>query len=759
MALEIATERDTQGDPLSPQLPPLDVDPFLVREQLTRILGCVHFKGSARISRFLQFVTETVLEGRADEIKETSIGVSVYDRVPTYDPKVDTVVRSEARRLRRKLDQYFEEQGHLDRVRISLPKGGYVPVFTRISVQPSAIEVLQPSPALPQSLVAPQSEPVHPEPVPRKTTAVDPPHRRTLLVLASLCLAILLTGLVALFLWHRRHSETLSGTAHISPLTSFPGESYQPSISPDGRSVAFIWNNGGPNFNVYVMQPGGRPLRVTTSSSSDLHPVWSRDGSSLAFLRVSSSGSQVMLIPFPGGSEKVLFTLKSGRPWSEDLLGTRNDTGPSWSADGKKLIVSDIAPSGFGLGLYEYSLGSHELRPLTDPLSNGRDLNPVYSPDGRWVAYVRFSSYDSGDIFLTSLSDRREHQLTAEHMDIQGLAWSDDSHSILFSSNRDGAYALWKIRRDGGPPAPMETTGESAIQPAVSSNGSFIVYADWAQRSNILKVALQHPASSVSIAPSTRRSHSAQFSPDGSKIAFVSDRSGKWELWVANADGKEASQLTRFEAATVGSPRWSPDGRSIAFDARPKGHSAVYVVSADGQLLRNLSSDNFEEKQPAWSQDGKWLYFDSNRAGPMQLWKMRVAGTDATPISSIALTDVHVSPDSQVLFFTNSGEGLWKMPANGGAPVLVEGLERCRFGRLWTVTDRGIYFVDIGTDRSKLQFYDFRTQSSRAVLMLPNDVLIGFPSLSYSATENAILFSAKEDQHSDLMTLWEKNQK
>lgn len=142
----------------------------------------------------------------------------------------------------------------------------------------------------------------------------------------------------------------------------------------------------------------------------------------------------------------------------------------------------------------------------------------------------------------------------------------------------------------------------------------------------------------------------------------------------------------------------------------------------------------------------------------MQLWKMTASGTDPSPVAPFSVTDVHVSSDGNFLFFTNAGEGLWQMSSSGGNVFQVRGLEQCRFGRLWTVTDRGVYYVDIKIDRSKLQFYDFRTQTSRPILRLQADTLIGYPSLSYSISEDSILFAAKEDVRSDLMVMWTKHQ-
>src|SRR5262245_8199535 len=100
-----------------------------VREQLERVLASVAFTRAGRMSRFLQFVVDETLKGKGSQLKEYRIGVEVFDRKDSYDPRIDPVVRSEARRLRSKLLEYYEEEGRTDPVRIYLAKGSYAAVF------------------------------------------------------------------------------------------------------------------------------------------------------------------------------------------------------------------------------------------------------------------------------------------------------------------------------------------------------------------------------------------------------------------------------------------------------------------------------------------------------------------------------------------------------------------------------------------------------------------------------------------------------
>ena len=97
--------------------------------ELERVLGSTGFKRNERLSRFLRFVVERRLEGRAHELKESVIAVEVFGRKPDYNPKHDPIVRTEASRLRARLSQYYTDEGKGDALVIELPKGGYIPVF------------------------------------------------------------------------------------------------------------------------------------------------------------------------------------------------------------------------------------------------------------------------------------------------------------------------------------------------------------------------------------------------------------------------------------------------------------------------------------------------------------------------------------------------------------------------------------------------------------------------------------------------------
>src|SRR3989442_8618658 len=103
-----------------------------------------------------------------------------------------------------------------------------------------------------------------------------------------------------------------------------------------------------------------------------------------------------------------------------------------------------------------------------------------------------------------------------------------------------------------------------------------------------------------------------QYSQDGKRIAFVSNRSGSSKIWTCAQDGSNLAQLTFLKANDAGTPRWSPDGRRIAFDSTASGIEGVYLISADGGAPQPLVVDSFANSEPSFSRDGHSIYFVSD---------------------------------------------------------------------------------------------------------------------------------------------------
>lgn len=129
---------------LSPMENPDTAPEGVIREELERVLASHEFRATKRSQAFLRYVVENKLQGRADSLKERTIGVDVFGRQPSYDPSDDATVRVKAGEVRRRLGQYYATEGARDPIRIDLPAGTYVPEFQVVRTAPSSEEPLNP---------------------------------------------------------------------------------------------------------------------------------------------------------------------------------------------------------------------------------------------------------------------------------------------------------------------------------------------------------------------------------------------------------------------------------------------------------------------------------------------------------------------------------------------------------------------------------------------------------------------------------------
>ncbi|HYS61243.1 MAG TPA: Ig-like domain-containing protein [Gemmatimonadales bacterium] len=142
----------------------------------------------------------------------------------------------------------------------------------------------------------------------------------------------------------------------------------------------------------------------------------------------------------------------------------------------------------------------------------------------------------------------------------------------------------------------------------------------------------------VRLTNTTAANGQPSWSPDGAKVAFTSDRDGNREIYVMNADGSGQTRLTN-NSATDDVPAWSPDGTKIAFASDRDGNSEIYVMNADGTNQIRLTNNAATDYWPAWSPDGAKLAFESDRDGNLEIYVMNADGTNATRLTSNSTED------------------------------------------------------------------------------------------------------------------------
>jgi Tol biopolymer transport system component len=386
----------------------------------------------------------------------------------------------------------------------------------------------------------------------------------------------------------------------------------------------------------------------------------------------------------------------------------------------------------------------------------------MLSPDGRTVAFTLASATSCCDIYTVSRASGGARHLTTDdqlgcttlidfELGCSALMWTPDGKSIVFVSNRTTLPSLWRVAANGGA-VERETT-----YPAIgsfSNDGRRLVYSEQtsAELPAIWRAYLAGAGGAVltnrKLINSQYPEMDAQSSPDGSRIVWISIRTGFEELWTSSATGENPSQLTRLNRYS-GTPRWSPDGKWIAFDSYSGNSAQIFVVDAEGRNLHSITGGAHDNVVPSWSRDGKWIYFASDRTGSSQIWKRSLESGAEVQLTKDGGLNPSESYDGQTIYFSRFDRaGIWSIPASGGRESLVVADKpQVGYWGHWALTQDGLYLLNTDAEpRPTIEFYRFATRRISSVLTLEKQAARQHPSLSATADGKTIYYTQYDRQ-------------
>jgi Tol biopolymer transport system component len=434
----------------------------------------------------------------------------------------------------------------------------------------------------------------------------------------------------------------------------------------------------------------------------------------------------------------------------------------SWSPDGRWLAVARTSAGGGsgipGSGIFLVPADGGEPRQMSKPQAPAFDAAPSISPSGRLLAYVGCAGRETCDVYVQELDARYAPQgsarrITREGIVIFGLTWRRDEKSLIY----EGAPTLttnylWQVGIQGRrPPERLEIAGQNAVSPSVAPDDKRLVFSRRLENYHIWRY--QAGGGMSPFITSSLTDDSPQFSPDGRKISFCSNRSGDIsEIWVAHADGSGAVQMTNQPGRHQGCHSWSRDGRWIAFDSLEHGGSwHVYVMESSGGRLRRVTADSADENVPSWSPDGRWIYFTSNRTGRTEIWRAPFAGGPSEQITTDGGWAGSISPDGKTVFYLKSAWSgpLFAKAVSGGPERQV--LPYVNLFSFVPVEDGIFYIGKRGDDaRFPLEFFQFSNNRGRLLTSIDGQVELG---LAVSPDRKTILFSNSSTTGADLMMI------
>ena len=469
-------------------------------------------------------------------------------------------------------------------------------------------------------------------------------------------------------------------------LTTFDGIEAWPALSPDGKTVAYQKSAGG-KCDIYVLRVGGRnPTNLTAALAGDqTEPAFSPDGRLIAFRSESGSGG-VWLMEATGESAKRL-----------------TDFGhvPAWFPDGQRIVVAtesreDPSSSLSESQLYIVDLGSGVRRKL---LVVGRAYQPSVSPHGLRIAYWGIRG-GQRDIYTVGAGDQGGESATPVTDDVAfdwSPFWSGDGRFLYFASSRGGTMNLWRIGIDEasgkirGEPEPVTVPASWAGPFRATPDGSRIVFASVESERTLERVPFDPATEKVSgaavpLARFGERSGWLRVSPRGDLLT-LGELGGKGIMVVLKTDGTDVRKPIDDNYQNIGSG-FSPDGTKIVFYSNRTGRYDAWVVDVDGSGLTPVtrSPPGSIVTSPVWSFDGKTIA--ATRAGRPLLIPWPRSADDPLPEpgplpgAGLGFLTWMWSPDSKaVVGFCLRADGSW----NG---IIVYDVEKKTYRR---ATETGIY--------------------------------------------------------------------
>ncbi len=517
-------------------------------------------------------------------------------------------------------------------------------------------------------------------------------------------------------------------------LSTLAGTNAYPAYSPDGQRLAFSVRGVSKveGFHIFISAAGPDRPRELTTGENDVSPAWSPDGKRIAFLRIADGRARYLVVPAEGGEEHLLAEFPAPADEAQPLPAL------SWLPDGKSLLVvalsTDKPPC-----LAMVAAEGGKVTPITNPPAGSEgDSTPAVSPDGSAVAFVRGSGQEGGDIWLADTAGRGVRRLTFDDRSVRGIAWMPDGRDLLYAANRLAGWQIWRVAAFGGSPRGYAVAGRQAQYPAVAAAGYHMVYVDTPTSSAIWQADLgdEDSAQERPLIRSAGNESSPAYSPDGKRIADVSDQTGAAEIYVYDADGGNRVQVTKLAGPQVGRLRWAPGGDALLYDASGDRGSDVYTLAATpgAKPARAVLGGS----NASWSHDGKWIYFQSRG----QIWKATASGGNPEPVSKeMGGAQPVESADGKFVYY-RMRRTIWRVPVAGG-----DGEEAIipEHDLIWTTlqpTSKGIYYLE--WERSSrstvVSLYDFASKKSSIAYRMKGGGIANASTYSISPDGKHILY-------------------
>lgn len=510
--------------------------------------------------------------------------------------------------------------------------------------------------------------------------APGPTHRRwemrgTTLYASVLVGVLALSALSAVLL--RRRPDTSSAAIQSLKLMrlTHTGRVMDAALSPDGQDVAYVERDNEMS-SLWLQRAGANtPLQLLPPAKPFLRdPSFSRDGNTLYYSKCEAS-CRVYKMPVLGGVETA--------------MGFRSDGRLTFSPDGKRMAyvrgrVDETG--GVIVNVFVANVDGTGEKALNWQ-GGGTSYQggaPAWSPDGKVIAVsilLQEGNRSYYNVIALGVDDETNSTLISQWRSVRDVHWLPDSSGLIVNglqaASEDPGMQIWHVPLRGGEPRRITNDLNNYVYSALSLDGTRLVAVQIQWTSGLWIAPAANPAAATQVTNGTIDRHDGDnglsLTHDG-RVVYISNHSGKRNLWSIKSDGSGAKQLTDGPHSHY-DPMVTPDGRYIVFEASRDGGHNIWRVDADGRNPTRLTRGRYDG-QATCSRDSKWVVYVANDDGRSpRLHKVSIDGGDPVRLTDEFAMQPEYSPDGKTIAYYRMNQKQRDqrhfviIPAEGGAAI------------------------------------------------------------------------------------------
>jgi Tol biopolymer transport system component/DNA-binding winged helix-turn-helix (wHTH) protein len=557
--------------------------------------------------------------------------------------------------------------------------------------------------------------------------------------------------LIATFVFYQK-SATLeqplalkSALLSAERLTTDNALEYQPELSSLGELLAFSVRKEG-FLIIKILNSGGELIyKIAEPERHLISATFSPDDSQLLVASVKNQSCQLYIYQLPTlKREKLAECTAPNASGIFDWSVNTNKIAYVHQSTDKKEESALINTS-----IWLFDLKTRQHQQITQPTSQHVfDTRPQFSPDGKFIAFTRGTS-SIRNIFIRSLANNSNVntavELTNEQAYITSFSWLNNSSQLVYDSNVLGDRNLWLIDIDTHQKHLLGA--RDAKYPSLNHNNTRLAFQEVRYNANIWQLDItgnnQEPEQ---IIESIKYNNFPSYSPDGKRIAFVSNRKGKAAIWLYSLESKKQIQLLAIKNVELIIPNWSHDGKNILVSSRgPEGYRC-YQIDVETKVYQPLYSVTQQHHKCQYSNGGDIFMIMKEPSEKSKLVKLTKEG-EHKELTNFSVDRIQTTRFNNLVYSQPNKLGLYSIDFDGNNNKVVLADFDPTLNSHWSIQGNYLYYPKTAQDKGIWRYHLLTGEETKVANVLPT--AIGY-TLSVSPDHSKIIYSQTDSRKADI---------